>query len=237
MTSVPQNRNVSDTHWHDCTSHWSDIIMTRTVCLTLTNYFSYQNCLSTTSLLREEKDKSPVQVSIRSCCVGHMNNVCHPGPRPKHVQLCHLNTFSDVISSLTHSTLVKLSRNDGRFHLGQSDSWSSFVYWGRDWDWVWCLVWGWVWVRGWGWDGHWLWTEIERELERELERRMSWAHSPTLTSTISKRHQIPTQQPRNSRFHSKQASDPTLCHCSLLPSADIACLQAAIPRLLHCSFT
>ena len=145
--------------------------------------------------------------------------------------------FFDVVSSLTHSSLLKPSQNDDRFHLGQSGSWSSFVYWCRDGDWVWCLGWDWVWVRGWDWDWDWLWTETERQLERELERRMSCAHSATLASTIGKRHQIPTQQSRNSRFHSKQAPDPTLDHCSLLPSADMSFLQVAIRRLLHCSFT
>ena len=73
--------------------------------------------------------------------------------------------------------------------------------------------------------------------ERELERRMSRAQSDPLASTISKRRQVPTRQPRNSRFHSKQASDPTLHHCSLFPSADIPCPQAAIRRLLNCGFT
>ena len=62
-----------------------------TVRLTFANYFSHQNCLSTTSLLRQETHKkSPIRVSRCSCLVGHMVNVCNPGPRPKHVQLCHL---------------------------------------------------------------------------------------------------------------------------------------------------
>ena len=174
--------------------------MTRTAYLTLVNYFSFPNCLSTTSLLRQGKDKSPVQVYICSCCFEHMDNVCNPGPRPKHVQLCHLSIFSYVVSTLTHKILVKLSRNYGRFHLDQSGSWPSFVYWGRCWGWVWCFDWDWVWVRGWDWDWSRLWTEIESELERELERKMSCAYSTTLTSPIKSAFKFQLNSPVTSDF-------------------------------------
>ena len=73
--------------------------------------------------------------------------------------------------------------------------------------------------------------------DRRSCRRMSCAQRDHLDSTTSKRHQIQTHQRRNSRFHSKQAPDPTLHHCSLHPSADIASLQATISNWLHCSFT
>ena len=56
--------------------------------------------------------KSPVQVSVCSCCFGHTDNVCEPDPRQKHVQLVRLDTFSDV-QAVQHC---------GRFHLGQSGS-------------------------------------------------------------------------------------------------------------------
>ena len=208
-----------------------------TVCLTFANYFSYQNCLSKKRCWDRRHKKSQYESLFVHVVSDLWTMPVNLGLDQNTSNFVHLGTFFDVVSSLTNSTLLKLPQNDGRFHLDQSGSWPSFVYWGRDGDWVWCLGWDWVWVRGWDWDWDLLWTGTERELEREIERRVSRAHSATLASTISKLHQIPTQQSRNSRFHSKQASDPTLDHCSLLPSADMSFLQVAIRRLLHCSFT